>query len=290
MKQKLFNNKTTGIFFIAIVYLITFVICYLLSFWIEDTLLRLLFIDVIATIIIWMISLFIRNSSLYDPYWSFTPVIFVIYMMIINWDTLNIYNFIFILTFLIWGIRLTVNWAITFTNLKTEDWRYVHFRKLGGIKWHLANFFGIMMIPTFIVFMGYIPIHYFLSSETNSLSLIGSFIVLIGVTLEFFSDHQIHTFVKNTKEKITCKNGLWKYSRHPNYLGEISVWIGAYLALVLTNFDLWYCFYGAIAMILLFEFISIPLMEKRQIKRRSDYLEYRKTTSRLILLPKRNVN
>lgn len=285
MREKLFNNKILGIFFITIVYVVAFISSYFLSFWIENLLLKLFFIDILATIIIWLISLFIKNSSLYDPYWSVTPMIFVIYMLILNWKGLNLYSYIFIVIFLIWSIRLTINWAITFTNLKTEDWRYVHFRSLGGIKWHLANFFGIMMIPTLFVFLGYIPIHYFLSTKANALSLLGSLVVLFGIALEFFADRQIHHFVKNTKEKVTCKQGLWKYSRHPNYLGEICIWVGAYVALVATSPALWYLCTGALAMIFLFNVISIPLMEKRQIKRRSDYLDYKNSTSRLLLLP-----
>lgn len=287
MKTKLFNNKCWGIILIAVIYILVLGVSYLLSFWINEQLLKLLFIDIVATILIWIISLLIHNSSLYDPYWSITPTLFVIYMMIINFEKLNAYNFIFIFIFLIWGIRLTINWAITFTNLKTEDWRYVHFRELGGIKWHLANFFGIMMMPTLFVFIGYMPIHYFLSIPGSTLSLIGSLVVLFGILLELISDHQVHKFLSKTKEKVTCSIGLWNYSRHPNYLGEILIWVGGYLALLLTNYEQWYLFFGALVMILLFNFISIPLMEKRQVKRRSDYVDYQKSTSKLLLLPKR---
>lgn len=214
-------------------------------------------------------------------------IIAVIYMMIINFEKLNAYNFIFIFIFLIWGIRLTINWAITFTNLKTEDWRYVHFRELRGIKWHLTNFFGIMMMPTLFVFIGYMPIHYFLSIPGSRLSLIGSLVVLFGILLELISNHQVHKFLSKTKEKVTCSIGLWNYSRHPNYLGEILIWVGGYLTLLLTNYEQWYLFFGALVMILLFNFISIPLMEKRQVKRRSNYVDYQKSTSKLLLLPKR---
>lgn len=287
MKTKLFNNKCWGIILIAVIYILVLGVSYLLSFWINEQLLKLLFIDIVATILIWIISLLIHNSSLYDPYWSITPTLFVIYMMIINFEKLNAYNFIFIFIFLIWGIRLTINWAITFTNLKTEDWRYVHFRELGGIKWHLANFFGIMMMPTLFVFIGYMPIHYFLSIPGSTLSLIGSLVVLFGILLELISDHQVHKFLNKTKEKVTCSIGLWNYSRHPNYLGEILIWGGGYLALLLTNYEQWYLFFGVLVMILLFNFISVPLMEKRQVKRRSDYVNYQKSTSKLLLLPKR---
>lgn len=288
MKEKLFQKKSLGIIFMTVIYLVAFVISYFLSYWIKDELLKLFFIDIVSTIFIWIISLMIHNSSLYDPYWSVTPLVFVIYTSIVNRDMLNIYHFIFIAVFAIWAIRLTINWAITFTNLKTEDWRYVRFRSLSGIKWHFANFFGIMIIPTLVVFIGYIPIYFFLSMEGALLSLIGSAIVFLGIVLEFFADHQIHTFTKSSKEKITCQKGLWKYSRHPNYLGEIMIWIGSYLVLICTNIQYWHYFYGALGMICLFNFISIPLMEKRQLARRKDYLEYKQKTSRLILLPKKN--
>lgn len=95
----------------------------------------------------------------------------------------------------------------------------------------------------------------------------------------------MHAFLRTTTEKVTCRRGLWKYSRHPNYLGEILIWVGVYCSLLLTDYSLWFTFIGIIIMLFLFIVISIPMMEKRQVNRRSDYKDYQRKTSILLILP-----
>ena len=121
----------------------------------------------------------------------------------------------------------------------------------------------------------------------NALSLIGSVVILIGTLLELFSDHYMHKFLKSNQQNEVINIGLWKYSRHPNYLGEILIWVGVYLILLLSAYEYWYLFVGMLLMILLFNFISIPLAEKRQLSKRSTYKEYQLETSRLLILPKK---
>lgn len=94
-------------------------------------------------------------------------------------------------------------------------------------------------------------------------------------------------FLRTTTEKVTCRRDLWKYSRHPNYLGEILIWVGVYCSLLLTDYSLWFTFIGIIIMLFLFIVISIPMMEKRQVNRRSDYKDYQRKTSILLILPNR---
>ena len=81
----------------------------------------------------------------------------------------------------------------------------------------------------------------------------------------------------------TMKYGLWKYSRHPNYLGEVSFWFGIYvfaLASGLTTIWLLAC---PIVMLALFVFISCPMMDNRSLKKRSDYKEYMDKTPQLFM-------
>ena len=142
------------------------------------------------------------------------------------------------------------------------------------------------MIPTLIVYASLIPLLIlFMKGNSGYLSLLGGGIMIIGILLELFADHDMHTFLRNSKERVTCKKGLWNYSRHPNYLGENLIWIGIYVSFVSVYPTLWYMGFGFILMILLFEFISIPLAEKHHNSRRSDYVDYVKTTSRMLILP-----
>lgn len=279
MKSKLF-----GLLLFLFFYLISYITSYYITMNIDNLLLRLFVFDIIATTIIWILSLIIKNSSLYDAYWSITPMILTTYLLLNK--ELNIYHIIFLIAFFAWSLRLTINWIYTFKGIKWIDWRYQMYKENNNFfVWHIINFFGIQMMPTLFVFAGFMPIYYILNLDINTFSLVGSFVIIIGVIIEFLADNKMHFFLKNTKENKTCDQGLWKYSRHPNYLGEILIWIGVYLVLLFNDTSKWYLCFGAIIMIILFNFISIPLMEKRQKTRRNDYGEYIKKTSRLLILP-----
>lgn len=288
MFNKIKANKALSLIVVGFIYLLAIIGGYFSSIWISNIYLQFFFMDVITTIIIYIFSLIFKNSSVYDPYWSFIPWLIYTYFFII-FKRFDVFNIILYLSFSFWSMRLTINWIITFDNLNWEDWRYKNYRtNLNPFFFHIANFFGIHMMPTILVYSGLIPLLVILVNGLSSpLMLIGAFIIVIGSSLELISDHQMHEFLRNTKEKKTCNKGLWKYSRHPNYLGEILIWVGAFITLIIFDINYWYLMYGFILMILLFEFISIPMAEKRHKSRRSDYNDYIKHTSRLIFLPNR---
>ena len=283
-----FKEKCIDLSIFFLFYLISYVSGYFSSFHIENIILRLFVFDIISTVIIYFFSLIIKNSSLYDVYWSLTPLVMLTYLIILNNNNLNIYHYILYIVFSFWSIRLTINWIITFENRKWIDWRYQDLKaKSNKYTWQFINFFGIMMMPTLLVFVAFIPLIYAININLNAFSLIGSFIILIGTLLELFSDHYMHKFLKSNHKNEVVNIGLWKYSRHPNYLGEILIWIGVYLVVLLSAYEYWYLFVGMLLIILLFNFISIPLAEKRQLSKRSTYKEYQLETSRLLIIPKK---
>ena len=277
------KNKVLSLLLVYLIYIIAYVGAYFSSIWIKDNIyLQLAFMDVVATIIIWIASIFLKNTSLYDPYWSLTPWAIATYLLFVT-RVSNAYTFILYIVFSIWSWRLTINWMITFDDLKWEDWRYKEYRvKYPFYLYEPLNLVGFMMMPTTLVYFGLLPLLIIIVNGATALSIIGSATILLGTLLEFFADHDMHTFLKETKERKVCNKGLWAYSRHPNYLGENLIWIGIYVALVVSLPQYWYYFFGALLILLLFEFISIPMMEKRQISRRPDYLEYIKTTPRMV--------
>jgi len=114
--------------------------------------------------------------------------------------------------------------------------------------------------------------------------IIAACVSLLGIGLEHFADQESRHFRLVHPGKVN-DSGLWKYSRHPNYLGEITMWWGIYLMLLAIDPSKYWFFLGPLANTLLFLFISIPLMEGRQIKNKPDYLAYQAKTSMLLLLP-----
>lgn len=283
------KNKILGLLLFSVFYIAAYIIGYFSSFLISNLILRLFIFDIVATFVIYLLSLPIKNSSLYDAYWSLTPFVMATYLLIIS-ESLNVYHYIAYAVFAVWSFRLTINWIITFQDINWVDWRYRQIKENNNpFVWQMANFFGIMLMPTLLVFAGFVPLIFAFGSELNAFSLIGSGIILVGTALEFFADKQMHAFLKSENRGDVIRSGLWKYSRHPNYLGEILVWVGVYFVLFPAVTEYWYTFAGAVLIILLFNFISITLAEKRQLARRAAYSEYRMTTSRLLLLPPRKI-
>ncbi len=280
-------KKVKDLLFIALIYLVAYAIGFVSCYWIENEILRMFVFDVFATAVTFIFSIILVNSSVYDAYWSLTPMIISIWLFV-GHKAFSFWNVLFLIAFNVWSLRLTVNWISVFSDFSYEDWRYTKFRDENGpFMWFVINFFGIHYVPTFVVFAGMLPLFELSTKTMNAMSLPGILIILAGTMLEFFADRNMHDFLAKTKEKKTCTEGLWNYSRHPNYLGEISVWTGTFLAMLPVAPEKWYYIIGCVLVCILFNAVSIPLMEKRQLTRRPDYNEYRRTTSRLLLLPKK---
>ena len=84
----------------------------------------------------------------------------------------------------------------------------------------------------------------------------------------------------------TMQEGLWAYSRHPNYLGEILFWWGLYLMTISLDSSYWYLFICPLIMNLMFSLITCKMMDNRSLERRPDYAEYMKATRQLLILKK----
>ena len=94
----------------------------------------------------------------------------------------------------------------------------------------------------------------------------------------------MHKFRKNKKSNF-IRAGLWKYSRHPNYLGEILMWCGVGLSVFILDLNYWFLLAGALANTILFLSVSIPMADKRQ-SRKEGFSEYKKQTRMLLPIKK----
>jgi steroid 5-alpha reductase family enzyme len=81
------------------------------------------------------------------------------------------------------------------------------------------------------------------------------------------------------------ERGLWRYSRHPNYLGEIMFWLSMYLFALAVGLGFWWSGIGVVAMVAMFLGASIPMLDDRSEARRPEFAAYRRRTSALIPRP-----
>ncbi len=249
---------------------------------IESMILRVIIADIVATLVVFLFSTRFKNSSIYDPYWSVAPLVIVPFFV----ETWSLASILLVGVIAFWAIRLTFNWAMTFKGLDHEDWRYQYFKERFPRLWPLVNLLGIHLMPTAIVIMVMIPaLLYLLNNPTiNPVVFLGAFLSTLATLIQWHSDKTIHQF-KRTNPKQICNQGLWQYSRHPNYFGEILMWFGVFVMLMGVAPSYYYSGIGPIINLLLFLSVSIPLMEQRQLKRKEGYNQYIEQTNMLIPLP-----
>lgn len=246
--------------------------------------LRLFTADLAATLFVWMMGTMLDNASVYDPYWSVAPVVILI-LGVLQLRLFSAGAIMLTVVVLIWGVRLTVHWSTTFQGLKHQDWRYTQLQERYPKLWFAINLFGIHLFPTVVVFSVLVPAFEFIMGYT-SLSpgiLLGLLVSLFAVFLQYAADNQMRAFRRRPENagRVNC-GGLWKYSRHPNYLGEVLMWWGIFLTMLSARPSAWLLAAGPLFNTLMFLFISIPLMEKRQLQRRPEYADYMSQTGRLL--------
>jgi steroid 5-alpha reductase family enzyme len=276
------NTKIYSSAIIAIIYLFAFLIVYfefyLLSF--TQTMINVLIADIAATTVIFVFSIIFNNSSIYDPYWSVAPPFIVIYLMKIFPGGDQTRQLIILALVLLWSIRLTVNWFKGWNGLRHQDWRYTSISEKTGVWYWPVSFMGIHLMPTIFVFLGCLPLWYSMSATSpfNLADLFAAVFTFSAILVEWIADEQLKRFKKISNPNEFIRSGIWNYSRHPNYLGEISFWGGIFLFLIsssrLSSFTGYWTVIGLVSMVILFKFISIPLMEKRNKTRKSGYEGY----------------
>lgn len=196
-----------------------------------------------------------------------------------------------LLCIMFWGLRLSLH--VVMRNFKKpEDWRYAAWRKHWG-KWVVPRaYVQIFLVQAFLLWIISLPIQYvfahpdpYISNGNNEwLSLYavptGILVWLIGFYFEFMSDWQLRRFRTTPHKKgEILVNGLWRYSRHPNYFGEATLWWGIYIMSLGVAPPGWWTIISPITITLLLRFVSgVPLLEKKLMLNKQ-YAAYAKRTN-----------
>lgn len=190
----------------------------------------------------------------------------------------------------IWGLRLA--WHIHQRNRgKSEDYRYAAWRQQWG-RWYLIrSYLQVFLLQGLFLYLISLPVLVINRADQPTklqlLDYIGFLIWIIGLYFEAVGDAQLRQFIANPENKgKLMQDGLWRYTRHPNYFGEVTMWWGIWLC-TLSIAGSWYAVIGPITITYLILKVSgIPLLEKKYAGR-PDFEAYRQRTSAFFPLPPR---
>lgn len=249
--------------------------------------------DIAATIVVFIFSIIFNNSSIYDPYWSLAPVPIALYWTFHAVSNASIIRQVAVLLLLtIWAARLTYHCLNRWRGLKHEDWRYTERRSNTGRFYWVISFFGFHLFPTIFVFLGCLSLYPALLAGTKPfgvLDIMAIILTISAILIEARADQELKNFLskrKSAEENITT--GLWAYSRHPNYFGEVLFWWGLYLFALAADLAYWWAIIGPLCVTMLFILVSIPMMDRHILKTKPAYTETIKKVSALIPWPPKN--
>lgn len=226
---------------------------------------------------IFVIATIISNNSIVDIGWGLGFVIGA-WATLLTTEAPNLLAYALVGFITVWGLRLSIR--LFNRNVgKPEDFRYAEWRREWGKNVVITAFFRVFMIQgliNFVVGSAAYSIIKFNAFAFDGLQLVlvglGSVIALTGLAFEVIGDEQLRRHIQK-KTRSLLQTGLWSITRHPNYLGEILIWNGIYLAgfslLVTDSVPLVYYLVLVLSPLVMSTVlikISTPLLEKNMAK------------------------
>lgn len=222
-----------------------------------------------------------KNFAVIDIAWGlgFILISLIAYLH----HPLSFKNAVLLLAVFFWGTRLAL-YIFARSRGKPEDHRYAKFRQEWRPHPNLQAWIKVFLFQGVLMMIVTLPVSAGMALESRNLSVInyvGIFIWLSGFAFEVMSDHYLNWWKAQPENKgKICTSGPWKYSRFPNYFGEISLWYGMYL--IAFEPKIWWTIIGPVTInFMIVKVTGIPLLEKHY-EGRPEYQEYAKRVPRLI--------
>jgi steroid 5-alpha reductase family enzyme len=229
--------------------------------------------------ILFLVAVIKRRNDLADVAWGIGFVILAAttYYFHPSFKT----GLIFFLVFL-WGGRLAWHIGLRFLKKKDEDPRYKKWREDWGKNWLLRTWAQVFMLQglfMLLVAMTIISVGLFDDGSWNVINVIGVVIFVFGLVFEAIGDYQLKSFLKRREASgQIMKSGLWRYTRHPNYFGEVVLWWGLWLLSFGTPYVCLALISPLTISFLILRVSGIPMLEKRY-EGNPDFEDYKKTTN-----------
>jgi steroid 5-alpha reductase family enzyme len=240
-------------------------------------------------VLLWLISLILRNSSIVDIFWGTGFVLVAWLTFVLFPDGYLPRKILSVAIVTVWGLRLSIHIFLR-NKGKGEDFRYQKWRKEAGASWWYRSFFKVFLLQGILMWIISLPViaaQVSPKSPLNFLDYLGVVVWAIGFFFEAAGDTQLVSFKSNPANKgKVLDSGVWKYSRHPNYFGDAFQWWGFYILALSAGYG-WTVISPVIMTLLLVRVSGVALLEKTLKESKPEYKEYMETTSSFFPLPPR---
>lgn len=225
------------------------------------------------------------NGSVFDPWWSVLPPVAAVWLTTLSpLAELSARQLAVHAVVWFWALRLTLNWLRSWPGLHHEDWRYVDMVASWPVPAWVTRLVGVMLVPAVFVSLGCLPLYPALALGGGGfgwLDAAGLALGLFATSLELAADEQMRVFAARRQPGEVMQDGLWSWSRHPNYVGEILFWFSLWLFALGAAPGWWWTGVGALSILGLFVFASVPMLDERSRQRRPAFADYAARTPAL---------
>ena len=243
----------------------------------------------------WVWARSCNNYSLVDAVWAFGIGFVAEFWLFASGGNWTLKRIVAAVLIALWSLRLGLYLQSRIRRAyPEEDARYVKLRQVWAGR-EASAFFWFFQAQALSVILLALPFLWISLDPDGSWSpweTVGLIIALLGVFGEGLADWQMSRFKRmNRDSKAICQEGLWRYSRHPNYFFESIIWIGFYLFACGSDWG-WTAIHAPVAIVvLLLRVTGIPPTEAAAVLRKGDaYRRYQKTTSPFIPWPPKRLN
>ncbi len=239
----------------------------------------------IILILVYMTTVFLFALWLEDN--SIVDVAYGIAFVLVGWSGLLILGsgharqWLSVILITVWGVRLALHIFLRKRG-EGEDFRYRHWREEWGKTFVWRSFLQIFMLQGSVIFLVALPILLVINAPggpLGALDLVGVMVWLFGFGFEAVGDWQLLRFKANPENRgRIIQNGLWRYTRHPNYFGEAVLWWGLFFIAINVQHGVWAIISPVLIAFLLLKVSGIPMLETKY-ENHPDFIVYKSRTN-----------
>jgi steroid 5-alpha reductase family enzyme len=236
-----------------------------------------------AAILLWLVSLQKRDVSIVDSFWSLMILLSGL-VFFISTEQLGERSYLVFTLAVIWAIRLSayISWR---NRGKPEDFRYQQIRANNEPYFNYKSLYIVFGLQAVLAWIVSLPLLSAIDSQGSSdsdlywLDYLALALWLFGMFFEVIGDAQLARFKADAANKgKVMAQGLWRYTRHPNYFGEFCIWWAFFIFALAAGY--WWSIISPVLMsLLLLKVSGVSLLEKDIHERRPAYAQYRQRTS-----------